>query len=249
MKLKKIVEFLDNYLDIDAVADMSLNGLQFGDMDAEIDSAVLAVDASLELFEKAGRGNKLLVVHHGLFWGSSFAITGIHYERFKKLFDNELSLYAAHLPLDLHAVIGHNARIAAELGLTDILPFGDYKGTKIGFKGMLAEPLKMKEFKDVLGGLFGDYQLLQFGKEEIRNIGVVSGGAASLIPDAIKEGLDLYITGEASHSMYHFVKEARLNVVFGGHYNTEKFGILKLGDLLEKEFGLKSEFIDIPTGF
>jgi putative NIF3 family GTP cyclohydrolase 1 type 2 len=40
----------------------------------------------------------------------------------------------------------------------------------------------------------------------------------------------------------------KLNVVFAGHYATETLGVRAVGDMLRTKFGLKTEFIDHPTG-
>jgi putative NIF3 family GTP cyclohydrolase 1 type 2 len=42
--------------------------------------------------------------------------------------------------------------------------------------------------------------------------------------------------------------EAKLNMIAGGHYNTEVFGVRAVMDKLKAETGLLAEFIDLPTG-
>jgi len=76
----------------------------------------------------------------------------------------------------------------------------------------------------------------------------VSGGGGSAFEDCIKEGLDLFITGEPSHTIYHIAKEAGINLIFAGHYATEKLGVKALGKKVEEKYGIKIDFIDIPTG-
>ncbi len=250
MKVQKLKEFLDSYLRIKDIDDYSMNGLQVGQPKKDIRKVALSVDASLEFFKKAAKGGyNFLIVHHGLFWGENFPITGIHLKRFKVLIDNELNLYAAHLPLDLHPEIGHNAEMVRILGLDNIQPFGIYKGIPIGFKGAFKKPKSINEIRKLFDKMLGKYELLQMGKKAVSSIAIVSGGAASLIPEAIESNIDLYVTGEPSHSMYHFIKEAKLNVIFGGHYKTETFGLLALQKLIEKKFHFKTKFFDIPTGY
>jgi putative NIF3 family GTP cyclohydrolase 1 type 2 len=87
-----------------------------------------------------------------------------------------------------------------------------------------------------------------FGPAEIRRIAVVSGGGAFLLPQALAAGVDAYLTGESSHSRYHFSKENRLNVVYGGHYMTETFGVIALAQHLQEKFHLPYQFLDFPTG-
>jgi putative NIF3 family GTP cyclohydrolase 1 type 2 len=48
--------------------------------------------------------------------------------------------------------------------------------------------------------------------------------------------------------MYHTALEGKLNVVAGGHYSTEVWGVRKLMLQLLTDSGLETEFIDAPTG-
>ncbi|MBU0626659.1 Nif3-like dinuclear metal center hexameric protein [Patescibacteria group bacterium] len=62
------------------------------------------------MFDKAIKEKlDLLIVHHGLFWGIEQTITGLMYKRVSKLIKNDIALYACHLPLDAHPVVGNNA--------------------------------------------------------------------------------------------------------------------------------------------
>ena len=93
--------------------DMSLNGFQINGPDRELRKAAFAVDASFCTIDKAAEASAdILVVHHGLFWGSPIAITDAHYRRVKRAVDSSLSLFACHLPLDAHPLYGNNAQIA-----------------------------------------------------------------------------------------------------------------------------------------
>ena len=65
---------------------------------------------------------------------------------------------------------------------------------------------------------------------------------------AIEENVDLYLTGESSHAIYHTALEAGINVIFGGHYATEVYGVKLLADKVFKELSLETVFIDVPTG-
>ena len=231
--------------------DSSLNGIQLGDSNTELSRMAFAVDACMDAFRRTMQeGAQALFVHHGLFWGPAFPLTGVMGERVRFLMKNDISLYACHLPLDRHAELGNNARIAGKLDLEDIEPFGDYKGRKIGFKGQLPEA---SDLKSLIIRLFGAWEsrinALRFGPSEIRSVGVISGGGTREVSQAIAEGLDLYITGDASHNIYHECREAGINVLFAGHYLTEIFGIKAMAETVATELGIETVFLDIPTGY
>lgn len=230
--------------------DRSMNGLQVGRRDKQVRTLVTAVDACQETFLRArDAGADMLFVHHGLFWGSPIGVTDEHYARLKTLLDADIALYAMHLPLDQHLELGNNAVMAAELGLVDVAPFGRMKGTEIGVQGRLTAPLDMEEIaRRLFGGRENTLRMLPFGKTRVESVGLISGGAPFEVEQAISAGLDLYITGDANHIVYHRAQEAGINVIFGGHYATETWGVRALGERCARELGLEHSFIDVPTG-
>jgi dinuclear metal center YbgI/SA1388 family protein len=191
----------------------------------------------------------MLFVHHWLFWGAPARIEWGLRERIKFLLDNNLALYAVHLPLDQHPVLGNNAVLARLLGITEPEPFGLYHGHKIGYKGTLSAPLTIEEAVKKIS-FMGRPPLgvFPFGKKENLSCAVVSGGAADEATQAIEEGVDLYITGESSHSVYYSAMEGHLNFIAGGHYSTEVWGVRKIMEECVNQLGVDAEFIDIPTG-
>lgn len=252
METNILVEYLNKILEIEEYkeADDSLNGLQVGKNEKEIQKVAFAVDASLESFRRSvDWGADLLLVHHGLFWGKPVPITGNLYSRIRFLIDNNLSLYAVHLPLDRHPEFGNNAVLAGMLGLESLKPFGEYRGIKIGCKGRLNEKRSIDEIIDLICGTRENtLGVLPFGPSAIGSVGIVSGGAAEEARQAIEEGLDLFITGESSHTIYHECLEGAINVLFGGHYTTEVGGVNRLSGKLKQDNPVETIFIDVPSG-
>ena len=251
-KLKSIAEFLDRELKISEFNDRSNNGLQL-ENSGEIKNVCCGVDASMEFFRAAKeKGADLLICHHGISWGDSLAhISGINYSRIKFLIENDMALYAAHLPLDAHPKYGNNALIAKAVGLKKLKPFGLYNGSYIGFAGTLPKPVEYTAFKNkVIADLnLTTMQSMDFGKKVISSVAVVSGGAAGEIAEAGQKGIDLYISGEPGLAAYSLAQEYATNAIFAGHYATEVFGVRKLGELLKKQFKINYEFIDFKLPF
>jgi len=249
---RKLDAFFQGLLNLEEfrAIDSSLNGLQADNDGSEIKKIAFSVDASLEVFKRAAEADAgMLFVHHGLFWGSPLRLEGIHRERIKFLLDQNIALYGVHLPLDQNPQFGNNAVLAKLLGIENKEPFGLYHGKKIGYKGNLAVPLSIEEATKRISykgrpplGVF------PFGKKECHTCAVVSGGAADEAMQAIEEELDLYVTGESSHSMYHYAMEGRLNYIAGGHYSTEVWGVRRVMEECANQLGMDVEFIDVPTG-
>ncbi len=252
MILSKLDDYLRELLHLEDYArmDASLNGIQVGDRDREVKKVAVAVDAAQATIDRAAEwGADLLFVHHGFFWGSPLAVTGSHYTRVKKLIDANIALYAVHLPLDAHAPLGNNAQMANHIGLQDQEPFGAYKGVPIGWSGTLPQPASMQEIARALFSSASEpLGMLPMGKGENKTVAIVSGGAPESAREAIACGIDLFITGDASHVIYHDCMEAGINVMFGGHYNTEIWGVRAVGRHLAEQLGLEYTFIDLPTG-
>jgi dinuclear metal center YbgI/SA1388 family protein len=258
MRLSDLDAWLRKYLSLDAFEsiDESRNGLQVANRVPDVTKVAFAVDASLETFRRAiEQGAQVLFVHHGILWDRQERFVGAFYERLRMLFEGNLALYAAHLPLDQHPEVGNNIGIAKALGLRDVEPFGSYHGTKIGYKGTLPAPVGLD---DVVFRLFGgqagqaghgeQVRTLPFGPELVSRVGIVSGGAAWEVTQAVEERLDLFITGEPLHAVYHHCLESRIHVIFAGHYQSETFGVRSLKETLARETGLDTVYVDVPTG-
>jgi dinuclear metal center YbgI/SA1388 family protein len=249
---EKLDAFFRGFLEIEnfASSDSSLNGVQVDNDGSGIRKIAFAVDAAMETFEHAASINAgMIFVHHGLFWGAPLRVAGGVRRRIKYLLDHNICLYAVHLPLDQHPKFGNNATLAEILGLENIEPFGAYSGRKIGYKGTFPKPVTIDEAAEKINFMGRAGQgILPFGKRENKSAAVVSGGAADIARQAIEEGVDIFITGESSHSVYHECLEGKLNMIAGGHYNTEVRGARAVMCHCEKELGIETEFIDIPTG-
>jgi dinuclear metal center YbgI/SA1388 family protein len=244
-----LISHLDVHFNVSSIRDASCNGLQI-EGKPNVTKAALAVDFSLEAVRRAEKEHcDLLIVHHGLIWGGLTHIRGFIHDRIKAVMNAGLNLYALHLPLDMHAELGHNVQIARLLGLEGCEAFGSYNGQELGVWGSLPGPVTADELKEQIDCALGTASLiLPFGRKDIRSMAVISGSGSRGIADAIEKDCDAFFTGETSHTVYHTARDAAINVFFGGHYATETPGLKALGRYLEEKFDLPCVFLDIPTG-
>lgn len=250
----RLISYLNRYLDVSAFQEGAINGLQVAGK-KKIKKVALAVDGVLETFEQAAAwGADLLIVHHGIYWGFQYALRGPDYKRIKCLMDNNVALYAVHLPLDAHGEVGHNVTLLKQLGADpeSLEPFGNYKnGQHIGWKGRIAETRREDLDNRLAELLGGPVKSIGFGPEKVRLVSCVTGAGAdfSLVREAKISGVHYHISGEADHPIYHFCKENGVNVALGGHYRTEVWGLHALREhLAEVHPDLEYHFIDHPTG-
>lgn len=246
--LAAVVRHCDRVLRTHAITDYpgAVNGLQV-DHRGPVTRLAAAVDASRATIQRAiAAGADLLLVHHGLFWGPRQPWTGRNYELLRLLLEHNLAVYSSHLPLDLHLRLGNNAQLCAALGLRQLRPFFPYQGQLVGLRA--AVRIDRAELARRLQGATGAAPLvIPGGPARCRNIGVVTGGAGSELALAAEAGVDTFITGEGPHWTYALAEELGLNVLYGGHYATETFGVKALAAALSRQFDLPWSFIDYPT--
>jgi len=248
-RVTDVVEWLDELLQPRDYADLGPNGLQVPGR-PEVFRVVTAVTATKRLIDRAVELDAgLVVVHHGLFW--DFDATGLPAvlaERLRPLFKHDVNLAAYHLPLDAHAEVGNNALLADRLGLADLEPFGDFRGRPIGWHGAFPEPVAVEELLARVQAATDRVPLHHpGGPDPVRRVGVISGSAASSLPEAVALGLDAFITGEPREHVMGEADEYGIHFVAAGHYATETFGVRRLGELLEAQFGLEHHWVPLPN--
>ncbi|MBV9999414.1 MAG: Nif3-like dinuclear metal center hexameric protein [Verrucomicrobia bacterium] len=249
MKLQEVVAFLDGFLNVSEIQDYpnALNGLQL-ENDGRVRKVGAAVDASEPVLRAAVEAQvDLLIVHHGLFWGGLTRVTGPVYRKFHLAITANLAVYSAHLPLDLHPAVGNNVLLAHRLGLTELKPFFLERGACIG---VAAEVRLMRDelVRRLEQTLQRKVWMAAAGPVEIHRVGIVTGGAGAEVGKAAAEGVDTFITGEGPHHTFGLAEELRVNLIYGGHYATETFGVCALGEMLSQKLGVPWVFIDRPSG-
>ncbi len=247
--LKTIVRYCDRLLETAQFTDWAgaVNGLQV-EHRGPVTRLAAAVDASLTTVNMAVAARAdLLIVHHGLFWSQSHPWTGRRYELIRRLVENNLAVYSSHLPLDAHPRFGNNARLAAALGLRNLKPFFFEKGRHLGLRAPAA--VSRDELARRLENVLRvEVKVLPGGPERCQKIGIVTGGAGAELKIAASEGVDTFITGEGPHWTYALAEDLGINVLYGGHYATETFGVKALAEHLAAKFGLPWSFLDHPSG-
>lgn len=250
-ELSSLVRKLDTELLIAETPDYpgALNGLQLQN-GGSVQRVVAAVDACLPVIKAAAAlpGPVLLLVHHGMFWSGARRFTGSVYEKLRTALHADMAIYSAHLPLDVHPALGNNALLARALDITGTEPFFESKGgLKTGLRAVvhLDRAALVRSLSAAVGG---PVHLCAGGPETVRQIGIVTGGAGAEIAAIAATGVDTFITGEGPHWSYTAAEELGVNLLYGGHYATETFGVKAAAAWLAARHGLPWEFIDHPTG-
>lgn len=247
MDIKTLTSYLDSYLRVPEINDFGPQGLQVESQNSDIKRIALAVDTAPIIIQAAADWQAdMLLAHHGILWRSVERISGPLGQRVRQLITSGINLYAAHLALDAHPVVGNNAVLAKIVGLKNIEWWCEAMGTKIGVVGETDTTL------DALHAIVNEKLdteavILNHGPKHIKKLAVVSGFGADRISEANALGADTFLTGETSHANFWAAADYGMNVIFGGHYATETVGVKALGQHLNDKFGIATKFFNYPT--
>jgi dinuclear metal center YbgI/SA1388 family protein len=246
--LTTLLEEAERFLGAARIADYCPNGLQVEGR-PQVRRIVSGVTASQALLDAAVEADAdVVLVHHGYFWkGENPCVVGMKQRRLKTLLNNDISLLAYHLPLDLHPQVGNNVQLAEQLGITVEGPLDPDNAKVVGLVGSLDEPMSARDFARRVQEVLNREPLLVEGSQMIRRIGWCTGGGQGYIDQAIAVGVDLYLTGEASEQTVHSARENDISFIAAGHHATERYGVQALGEYLAKRFALEHLFIDCPN--
>jgi dinuclear metal center YbgI/SA1388 family protein len=255
VRLSDIVNYLDTVLGIPQSPDypQALNGLQVANR-GSVSKVAAAVDASQRTIQGTiAVGADLLLVHHGLFWHGLQPVVGPHHARLRALFDHEIAVYSAHLPLDRHPALGNNALLAQTLGLEPTGEFARFESIAVGVRGTADVPTaellaRAAVFARAHGGNAQASALRADRRTRTWAICTGAGASASTLQEAEELGVDTLIVGEGPHWTAVEAPEHDLVIIYAGHYATETLGILALAKDVSVRFDLPWAFIDAPTG-
>lgn len=242
--LTDIIAFCDERVNCAGIQDYrgAYNGLQLENR-GTVSKIGAAVDAGQLPFERAIAANiDLLIVHHGMYWGSILPLTGSKLHKIKTCLDGNLAVYGSHLPLDAHPEIGNNAIIAQHLGLKAMGAFCEFEGTAIA---TIAEHNASRTtLADKLKSLFPKtFTAIEYGSEHPQRVAILSGSGRAALAEMKNLAIDTLITGELRQEHFNLAQEQQFNLYPCGHYATEVFGVQALAAEVAAQFDLPWEFI------
>ena len=238
--------YLDRYLEVPRFRDYCPNGLQVEGR-ASVARLVTGVTASLALLEAAVAAHAdAILVHHGYFWrGEDPRLTGTRRTRIALLLRHDINLYAFHLPLDAHPEVGNNAALAKTLGL---VPLGRFGEQDLGWHGEAEGMPTLADLAERVEQRLGRAPLV-IGEpmRPVRRVAWCTGAAQGYLEDAVRLGVDAYLSGEISEQTVHLARESGVAFIAAGHHATERYGVQALGAHLAQRFGIEHRFIDVAN--
>lgn len=249
MRRRELVDYLNDYLNINEIDDYGPQGLQVETDNETVERIALAVDAGPAVIKAAAEWDAdMLLVHHGILWRSVERIAGPLGRRVRLLLGHGVDLYAAHLPLDAHPEVGNNVVLANMLGVDVGRWWCEPTNAPIGVLGRAPAGTSLDDFVARIDEkLNTEARVLAHGPDQVETVAIVSGFGADRVEEAGALGADTFLTGETSHANYWAASDYGLNVIYAGHYATETVGVRALGRHLADRFGVEVQFFDFPT--
>ena len=219
------------------------SGLQVGHRDEEVTGVLIALDPTPERIEEACEtGANMVVSHHPLIFKGLKNITDSN--RVQKAVEtavmNRIAVYSSHTSLDNteNGVSGLVARLFGAKTVDPLIP--TFEGAKTGTGAVFSLPeMSPSEFIETVRQKL-HLKAVRFsnpatGPSSIHKIAVCGGSGGGFIDDAVKAGVDAYITGDIRY--HDFIDYAdKILLVDCGHFETEALCRYLLADIIQKEF-------------
>lgn len=241
-----LAEFLDEYLECRSITDYAPNGLQIEGC-IQIRKLCSAVSISQSVIEEAIQWQAdAILVHHGFFWrGERAVLTGVRRERIAALLTHDVNLFAYHLPLDVHPIVGNNACLAQRLPVRNVSQRDVDKLANGLWLGDLERAHSASELGQILQNLTRQVPIhIAAECPSIQRIAWCSGAAQDFLEDAQRFGADAYISGEISERTFDLAQELNIHYYACGHHATERYGVQALATHLVQQFDIEHRFID-----
>ncbi|HET9570096.1 MAG TPA: Nif3-like dinuclear metal center hexameric protein [Bacteroidales bacterium] len=218
-------------------------GLILGNKAQVVTGVLIALDATLEVIDEAIRlGFNLIVTHHPFIFKGLKTITGKNHTEncLIKAIRNDVAIYAGHTNVD--AVRGGvNERMAEKLGLTNtciLVPSTQHDcDCGLGMVGSLQKSISEADFLQLVKTTF-HCERIRFSAlrgRSIQKVALCGGSGSEFLENALANGADAFLTGEAKYHEF-FTHASEILLVDAGHYETEQFTKDIFFDLLSENF-------------
>ena len=242
-KVADITNWMETVAPLRLSADWDNTGLLLGDAARTVRRLMTCLTLTPESVGEAVAGRADLVIsHHPLPFRPLKKITTQEPtgRLLWQLASAGVSVYCPHTAWD-SAARGINAMLAERLGLSDcrpLVPEASENGVLgAGRLGVLAQTMSVPELAKRISESVPHCRMRAvIASESVRKVAIVCGSGASLLDAAIKQGCDLFLTGEATFHQCLESQAAGVSMLMIGHFASEKFAMDQLAVLCGAEF-------------
>ena len=247
MKYRDFVTLMEEIAPTQLYREIDNSGPQICSGADEVSRVLVCLEINQDvLHEAVGRNADLILTHHPLIFTPE---TVIDYNDYPGRYIHDaiklgISVYSAHLSFDF-AEKGNNAYLAELLGLVNVAAGSLEKA----WTGDLPEAMDFSQacrHVETALDLPQHYiRCVDGGREQIRKVGLCTGAGGNYIPGAVKNGCDLFITGDLKLHEAQYAKAAGMSVIDAGHYGTEKIFVENIAHQIYARSAEKGLDIDV----
>ncbi len=252
MLIRDVLDYLRGFAPLELAEDWDNVGLLIGSQAQPVENVLTCLTLTPNVAAEAiAQRAQLIVTHHPVLFRAVQRLTDQTSEgrMLLDLIRAGVAVYSPHTGYD-SAHHGINRQLAQSLGLRSVQPLrlkpqvnssDDAPPAAVvgaGRFGDLSRATSLGEFVELVKGVLGVTATHYVGDldGEVCRVGVACGAAAEFMRDAVREGCDVLLTGEAR---FHACLEAQslgIALVVPGHYATERPAMVRLAALLKTEF-------------
>lgn len=224
MKVKELTDFLESRYPSKMAESWDNVGLLTGDDEKNVTHVFLALDLTEKILEEAKEaGADMIITHHPMIFSGLKKINNHDFigRRVLFLIRHDIQYFAMHTNYD---VLGMADLSADYLKLQDreVLSVTE-EPEGFGRVGRLPKGMTLREcglfVKEALS--LQDVKIYGDPDRIVERAAVCTGSGKSMIPDVLKKGADVYITGDIDHHTGIDAVAWGLAVIDAGHYGTE----------------------------
>lgn len=241
MKLRTIMDWLEQLSPLQYAEEWDNVGLLLGDEEQEIRHIMIALDASDAVVRQAVEQKAdLLLTHHPMIFRPLKQINNRSMigRRIWKLATNQICYYAMHTNFDVKGGMADLAAQRLELSDTEPLEVTVVEGSQpegIGKVGRIAEPMTVEQLAHKVREAFNIENVMLYGNPEkqVTRVAISPGSGKSEIEHALNKKADVLITGDIGHHEGIDAVDMGLEIIDATHYGLEHIFISFMKEYLE----------------
>lgn len=237
MKLKELIQIIEEKYPVSLAYDWDNVGLMVGDTNQEIQRVLTVLEIDENVVQEAIQHKvDLIITHHPFLFQK---LNKIHTDDEKgrlifQLIKNNIGVYSMHTNYDI-AFDGLNDYFMKVMGFTNYETF-DYVTAPSGYSELyhnqtpglgriceLSKEITLAELCELVKEKLHMNYIRYVGNKnhKIRKVAVITGGAADMFQKAKDAGADVLISGDMKYHVAQDAIVAQMNVIDCGHYETE----------------------------
>ena len=258
MNCRQIIEVLEQIAPQDYAESWDNCGMSYGDLEQEVSNILVALEPTQKVIDEAIEKNiDMIITHHPMIFSpvKSLSCDNLIVQKITKLAKNDIVSYSMHTNMDV-AVMSKvsadkldliNVRRLENTIITDGEDLSETTG--LGSVGEIKNQMLLGELAELVKDRFNIDSVRVVGDLQVKvnRIAILLGSGKSYIKKAIKEEVDVLITGDIDYHSAIDALEQGICLVDAGHFDTEYFFVDYMYNYLKTNLAKESVKVSIAT--